>query len=117
MNENDRVDDVNIETQDDRTGWALFTGSEGEDPTFVAFFQHRSMAESYIEACSKDSDAPWYLFEPCIAPAVVTADGILVANHYDLLLGAKALAKKAGLSDYHSKRLRQEAAPAPKAAT
>lgn len=108
-------DSVGIERVDQATGWAVYSGCDGEDPTFVAFFARRDMAELYIKACQADSDADWYMTDPDLAPAVLDDREILVANHFDNAKGAEAVIlvnrsrHEPGLSDFDVERFREEA--------
>jgi hypothetical protein len=43
------LDTPGIELRD-AVGWAVFTGSEGEDPSFHAWFAQRATAEAYVKA-------------------------------------------------------------------
>lgn len=45
----DPLDTPGIELRD-AVGWAVFTGSEGEDPSFHAWFAQRPTAEAYVKA-------------------------------------------------------------------
>lgn len=41
------IDGVPLVVHDDPIGWAVFTDCDGEQPTFLAFFDARSVAEGF----------------------------------------------------------------------
>ncbi len=100
------VGDVLIETVDARPGWAVFTGCDGEEPHFHAFFATRADAEQYLKFCDADPDSDAYLCDPDIAPAV--AD-IIAANHFDYAEGAAAVVEAAHLTVHEAEDFRAEA--------
>lgn len=59
-----------VELNQDLTGWAVFTGCEGEDPKMVAWFKHQSDAEEFLKAGS-NPEKDNYLFEPHVTRAHV----------------------------------------------
>lgn len=63
-------------------GWAVFGGSEGEDPYLVAFFEREELAVAYVKA--KDAHGDDLVFDGSVALAVVVGDTIIAANDYTL---------------------------------
>ena len=61
-------------------GWAVFTGSEGEDPSFRAFFKDEDTARALAELRDEDGDP--YFFDPYVAPAVTHKGVVYIANDY-----------------------------------
>jgi hypothetical protein len=86
-------DRVDVEKVDQKTGWALFTGCEGEDAHFVAFFADRERAERYMAFCHKDSDSDDFMHEgdACVVPALVHGGHLCAANRYNAELGIRAI--------------------------
>lgn len=79
------VRDPRVEDREDMLGWAIFTGAEGEDPSFHAFFTDLSVAENYLlsteirssvetdaeQGAFQRGDADDGLCDPVIVPACV----------------------------------------------
>ena len=88
------INEVDLEEVTERTGWAVFTGCEGETAHFHAFFASREDAYAYITSreCT-DHDSDRYLCDPGVAPAVLADGSIIAANHYDDVKGARACAQ------------------------
>lgn len=99
---------VEVVSVTEPTGWAIFTGCDGEDPTFHAFFADLDDAERYVSMCA-DPDSDSYMCDPDIAPAIVNNRTILVGNHFDRAVGAEAVIKASGLTDFDVVGLRAEA--------
>jgi hypothetical protein len=75
------IDGVLIETEDEPVGWAVYSGIDGEVPTFVAYFADEKRAEEYIAAVTADSDADWWMCDPGMVPAAIEGGRIFAANH------------------------------------
>lgn len=107
----DLPEDVKVERYDQRTGWAVFTGCEGDDPTIVAFFFARKMADGYLTATQRDPESDEFLCDPAIAPAAITNDGVIVvANDYRDELCVEAVLQAAEINDFDATQLRKEVA-------
>jgi hypothetical protein len=105
------IGEVTIEEVQQRTGWALFTGCDGEVAHFHAFFACKADAERYIEHCQKDTEGDEYMCDPGLAPAAVIDGHIVAANHYDDELGAGVMVRASGVYGEDAERLCKEAAP------
>jgi hypothetical protein len=55
------------------TGWAVFTGTEGEDPQLVAIFADKEDAEAWSERPDPEDPKCRLLCDPGIEPACVVA--------------------------------------------
>lgn len=96
----ERLED--IEVIEERVGWALFTGADGEVPHFVGFFLDEERAETMSKALRPDdnSDHDW-------VPACIAEDGrILAANTFEPKEVAERMATEARLSPLDTERLR-----------
>lgn len=89
----------------DVDGWAVFSGSEGEDPKFEGFFLTQEDAQAVAEAPHPDLDqGDCLFFDSSWSRAVLTADfGIVAANDYTIdthekLRARIAEARKRGLT-------------------
>ena len=58
------VRDPRVEDREDVLGWAIFTGAEGDDPGFHAFFTDMAEADGYLATGPS-------LCDPVIVPACV----------------------------------------------
>lgn len=76
-------------------GWAVFTGIEGEDPTFRAFFVDEDTARKCAVLRDPDLSEEELFFEPCVSVAVVTERGIVASNDYEIDTHEKLRAKLA----------------------
>jgi len=106
--EEHRIGDVLIEHIDQPTGWAVFTGCEGEDPSFHAYFATLEGAELFLKAC-RNPDSDTYLCDPTIVPAALVDGEIVIANHCIDVEGAEAVVKAAGLGELEGQVLVDEA--------
>lgn len=71
----------NIEGYELTRGWAIFTGKDGEDPTFAAFIEREDTAMALLGAhYGADNEAVF--FDACAVPAVNLRGVIYVANDY-----------------------------------
>ena len=106
------IGEVSLEPVSERVGWAVFTGVEGEEPHFHAFFARREDAARYaFGPASKAGDEEGWLFDPGIAPAAIIDGEIFAANHYDDELSAGVLLRAAGVHGEDADRFREEATP------
>jgi len=89
---------LEVDRQDMAPGWAVFSGSDGEDPELCAFFPGsggQDLAQRLLEAETCDGDP--VIFGGCVVPAILvsglgTDGGLFVSNHYN---DAKAIAAMA----------------------
>jgi len=72
-------------------GWAVFGGSEGEDPYLVAFFSREEIAVTYVEA--KDAHGDELVFDGSVNLAIVMGDTIIAANDFELSTHEKLRAR------------------------
>lgn len=64
-------------------GWAIFTGSEGDDPSFCGFFADRDDAEAAIALLDPDDAACPRFCDPVVVEAVLTEHGLVCSNDYE----------------------------------
>lgn len=64
-------------------GWALITGSEGEDPTARAFFLDEDTADACAAIYVSDEVGPLF-FDPSVVLAVVHDGEIYASNDYTI---------------------------------
>lgn len=110
---NPRVNGVGIEEVQGRTGWAVFTGCDGEDAFFRAFFGTRDEARGYVDLCLKlDADHDMHLSDGdvCVVPAAIVDGQIIAAKHFDDREGAEAVIAAAGLDGVEAAFMRHELA-------
>lgn len=105
------IGEVAIEEVEERLGWAVFGGCEGETANFHAFFKHKSDADEYVAWCTKDHDADNWITDPGVAAAAIIGGRIVAANHYDDEIGAGVIARAAGVLGDEAERFKDEAAP------
>ncbi|HWA29057.1 MAG TPA: hypothetical protein VG734_25630 [Lacunisphaera sp.] len=74
-------------------GWAIFTGCEGEDPTFQAFFVDEDTARKCSVMVDPDLPEDALFFDPCVVVAIATEHGIIAANDSELDTHEKLRAK------------------------
>lgn len=98
-----QLDGVKIERQDMAAGWAVFSGTEGEDPTLRAFFPgQRGKDLATILLATKDPEEDeLVIFDGDMAPAVLvsgidTDGGLFVANDFDTKKAIAAMARAWG---------------------
>jgi hypothetical protein len=85
-----RFANILLEEADVRAGWAVFTGCEGDDPHFHAFFPARVTAERYLATCrSLGPDHDAWLCDADIAPASIVDGRIVTANSFDWVEGSR----------------------------
>ena len=98
----EEVHGVTIERQPELlTGWAVFSGTEGDSPAFFAFVKSRQVGEALLAVTTADGEA--LVFDGAIVPAVVLGNkgastGLYVANHSDDKESRRALCARFGLS-------------------
>jgi len=102
---------VEIETVCQHTGWAVFTGADGDEVHFIAYFTSYDRAIDYIAKC-KGPDDEFHLMDgdASVVPAVIDpSDGtIMWANTGDLEKGAEALCIRHGIDPYDANRFMAE---------
>ena len=93
---------LNVEPADD-AGWAVFSGSEGEDARLVAVFLGRgalrktdALLAAKVDDGGEQVDA---VFDGERVPALMTEHGIIAANHMPDEESIAALAKLSGLPE------------------
>lgn len=79
-----------IEREDiPQRGWAVYSGCEGDSPTFRGYFPSRADAYAFasaFDASVKEPDEPERIcFDPCVVAAIADTDGIWTANDYTFL--------------------------------
>jgi hypothetical protein len=100
-----RLDGIEIMRHDAAAGWVVFSGSDGEAPSFRAFFpgcSGQALAERLvqIEVVDGDEFCP-LIFDPAIVPALLVSGldvdgGLYHANHHDDAKGIAAMARAWG---------------------
>ncbi len=103
-----KVGEVAIEEVDERVGWAVFTGRDGDSINWHAFFRRKEDAEHYVSS-NEDSDSDHHVFDPCIVPAAVIGGRIVAANHYDDELGAGVILRLANVVGDEAETFREDA--------
>lgn len=73
-----------LETVEPCDGFAIFTGKDGEDPSFAAFFLHREDADAALASKDESDDGAARYFDACITEAVLTEGGIIAANDFEI---------------------------------
>ena len=103
-----------IETELQHTGWAVFTGCEGDEVHFVAYFADYRRAEDYIESCVKadpESDFKMMDGDASVVPAIIDPEdgAIMWANTGALEQGAAALCERHNIDPYDASVFLKEA--------
>jgi hypothetical protein len=108
------LNDVDIETLCQHTGWAVFSGAEGDEVHFIAYFDSYARAAHYIKVCEtldSESDYRLMLGDAAVVPAVIDPDDgtIMWANTGALEQGAEALCKRHNIEPYDASVFLKEA--------
>jgi hypothetical protein len=108
------LNDVDIETLCQHTGWAVFSGADGDQVHFIAYFDSYARAAHYIKVCEaldSESDYRLMLGDAAVVPAVIDPeDGtIMWANTGALEQGAEALCKRHSIEPYDASIFLKEA--------
>jgi hypothetical protein len=103
-----------IETELQHTGWAVFTGCEGDEVHFVAYFADHQRAQAYIDMCVKlDSESDYKMMDgdASVVPAIIDPDdgAIMWANTGALEQGAEALCTRYSIAPYDANAFMAEA--------
>lgn len=64
--------DFQIDIVPHQEGWAVFTGSEGEDPTLSAWFKDKPHAEKWVKD-HEDDESEFHVFDPHITRSHINA--------------------------------------------
>jgi ribosomal protein L37AE/L43A len=105
---------VAVETELQHTGWAVFTGCDGDTVHFVAYFADYRRAQAYIDMCEKlDSESDWKMMDgdASVVPAIIDPEdgAIMWANTGALEQGAEALCQRHGIEPYDASVFIKEA--------
>ena len=105
---------VVIETELQHTGWAVFTGCEGDEVRFVAYFADYDRAQAYIDMCEKlDSESDYKMMDgdASVVPAIIDPEdgAIMWANTGALEQGAEALCARHHIAPYDASLFAKEA--------
>lgn len=73
---------ISFEVERELRGWALYTGCEGDSPSFYGFFSRKEDADAL--AVMRDVNGDPLCFDPCVVPAVLTEHGLVAANDFEI---------------------------------
>jgi hypothetical protein len=68
----------------DALGYAVFSGCDGEVPSFVAFFTNEETAEALCAMAHPEEPEHKLVFDSAIVPAVLTPHGIVASNDFEV---------------------------------
>lgn len=76
-------------------GWGIYSGCEGEDPSFVGFIVHEDTAQEIVRSASANGEFEQIVFDGQTMPAILTEYGVVTSNDYEINTHAKLRAKYA----------------------